>query len=105
MAGRDALNVVMLVRFQLSQLADFLIAREAIRPDEEPVLKTGGALYALVGSSPTASAGYRSFFQSRSLAAKAPVLQTGPRWFESTRDYSFRQFGSPRYANRQSDSA
>ena len=29
---------------------------EAIRPDEEPVLKTGGGREPLVGSSPTASA-------------------------------------------------
>ena len=29
---------------------------EVIRPDEEPVLKTGGGLAPLVGSSPTASA-------------------------------------------------
>ena len=49
-AGRDALNVVVLVRIQLSQLI-----MEVIRLDEEPVLKTGGAS-ALVGSSPTASA-------------------------------------------------
>ena len=41
----------MLVRFQPPQLND-----EAIRPDEEPVLKTGGGEEPLVGSSPTASA-------------------------------------------------
>ena len=41
----------MLVRFQLPQLDK----TEVIRPDEEPVLKTGGGI-AVVGSSPTASA-------------------------------------------------
>ena len=35
--GRDALNVLVLVRFQPPQLAT-----EVIRPDQEPVLKTGG---------------------------------------------------------------
>lgn len=38
MAGCDALNVVMLVQVQLPQLH----RTEVIRPDEEPVLKTGG---------------------------------------------------------------
>ena len=37
-AGCDALNVVMLVQVQLPQLQ----RTEVIRPDEEPVLKTGG---------------------------------------------------------------
>ena len=33
-----------------------MLATEVIRPDEEPVLKTGGGQKPLVGSSPTASA-------------------------------------------------
>ena len=39
--GRDALNVLMLVRFQPPQLAATK-ETEVIRLDEEPVLKTGG---------------------------------------------------------------
>ncbi len=45
---------------------------EVIRPDEEPVLKTGGGI-PLVGSSPTASADMGSWSNR-----KTPVLQTGP---------------------------
>ncbi len=103
---------------------------EVIRPDEEPVLKTGGGLAPLVGSSPTASAGdwlvLRSPRSKRSLSplqieqrahrpagrrrprkpetrvripvgpldtwscgleAKAALLQSDDRWFESTQDY------------------
>jgi hypothetical protein len=37
--GRDALNVLMLVRFQLPQLLT-----EVIRPDEDTVLKTVGRI-------------------------------------------------------------
>src|SRR5258707_11151345 len=56
-----------LVRFQLPQL------EEVIRPDEEPVLKTGGPDdIGIVGSSPTASAD-RGSWSNR----KTPVLQTG----------------------------
>ena len=52
--GRDALNVLMLVRFQPPQLGS-TNETEVIRPDEEPVLKTGRGT-AVVGSSPTTSA-------------------------------------------------
>ncbi len=55
--GRDALNVLMLVRFQPPQLSS-TNETEVIRLDEELVLKTGRGS-AVVGSSPTASADRR----------------------------------------------
>ena len=55
--GRDALNVLMLVRFQPPQLSPTK-GTEVIRLDEELVLKTGRGS-AVVGSSPTASADRR----------------------------------------------
>jgi hypothetical protein len=52
---------------------------EVIRPDEEPVSKTGGGDEPLVGSSPTASASQHSPFesQSRGPAATTPGLHPG----------------------------
>ena len=61
------------------------IVTEVIRPDEEPVLKTGGGLESLVSSSLTASACERNK-TSCSPAAKAALLQSADRWFESTQD-------------------
>ena len=59
---------------------------EAIRPDEEPVLKTGGGPEPLVSSSLTASALMQT--QSRGLAAKAALSHGEDRRCESVRDYS-----------------
>jgi hypothetical protein len=52
---------------------------EAIRPDEEPVLKTGGGLGPLVGSSPTASASKGPGTPT----AERPGLNPGACGFES----------------------
>src|SRR5262249_12294937 len=52
---------------------------EAIRPDEGPVLKTGGGLGPFVGSSPTASASTRPGTPT----AERPGLNPGACGFES----------------------
>src|SRR5215471_10824478 len=57
---------------------------EAIRPDEGPVLKTGGGLGPLVGSSPTASAATRPGTPT----AERPGLNPGACGFDSHPGYS-----------------
>ena len=68
---------------------------EVIRPDEEPVLKTGGGFESLVGSSPTASA--------RCVYFAVPWSSGDDSWptprqqgFDSLRDHLLTV---PRYAN------
>ena len=52
---------------------------EAIRPDEEPVLKTGGGEEPLVGSSPTASA-FVGLIATRSITMEAIRTVEEPAW-------------------------
>ena len=79
--GRDALNVLMLVRFQPPQLSS-TSETEVIRLDEELVLKTGRGS-AVVGSSPTASADRRHNTRpwcNGSTAGSNPVGQGSSPW-------------------------
>jgi hypothetical protein len=55
----------------------FLVTTEAIRPDEGPVLKTGGEHDSFVGSSPTASAWEIQKTCALGRAAKVPAFQAG----------------------------
>ena len=77
--GRGALNALVLVRFQPPQLS------EAIRPDEDAVLKTAGRASDLGVRVPRLPL---NPMRSCGLAAKAASLQEDDRWFESTQDYS-----------------
>jgi hypothetical protein len=76
--GRDALNVLMLVRFQPPQLGS-TDETEVIRLDEEPVLKTGRGS-AVVGSSPTASACNTRPWCNGSTTGSNPVSQGSSPW-------------------------
>ena len=76
--GRDALNVLMLVRFQPPQLGS-TDEMEVIRLDEEPVLKTGRGS-AVVGSSPTASACSTRPWCNGSTTGPNPVSQGSSPW-------------------------
>lgn len=52
---------------------------EVIRPDEEPVLKTGGGFESLVGSSPTASARGTEIANRNQSQAHSVPWSSGPR--------------------------